>query len=56
MLPGVKTLDLKKNVDERGFFAEIVRQDWKDLLDDDSIVQANLSYSYLGTIRAWGTA
>ena len=53
MLTGVKTLDIKKNVDERGFFAEIVRQDWKDLLDDDSIVQANLSYSYPGMIRAW---
>jgi dTDP-4-dehydrorhamnose 3,5-epimerase len=53
MLPGVTTLDLKKNVDERGFFAEIMRQDWKDLLDDDSIVQANLSLSYPGMIRAW---
>ncbi len=53
MLPGVKTLDIRKNVDERGFFAEIMRQDWKDLLEDDSIVQANLSYSYPGMIRAW---
>jgi len=52
MLPGVRTLDLKKNVDERGFFAEIIRQDWKDLLDDDSIVQTNLSFSYPGMIRA----
>jgi len=53
MLPGVRILDLKKNVDERGFFAEIIRQDWKDLLDDDSIIQANLSFSYPGMIRAW---
>jgi dTDP-4-dehydrorhamnose 3,5-epimerase len=53
MLPGVRTLDLKKNVDERGFFAEIMRQDWKDLLEDDSISQANFSFSYPGMIRAW---
>ena len=53
MLPGVKTIDIKKNVDERGFFAEIQREDWKDLLSDDKIVQANLSYTYPGMIRAW---
>lgn len=53
MLSGVRIFDLKKGVDERGFFAEIMRQDWKDLLEDDSIVQANLSLSYPGMIRAW---
>jgi dTDP-4-dehydrorhamnose 3,5-epimerase len=53
MLPGFKVHDLKKNVDERGFFAEIYREDWKDLLGDDNILQANLSYSYPGMIRAW---
>ena len=53
MLPGVKIQDLKKNVDERGFFAEIMRQDWKDLLGDDTVVLANLSYSFPGIIRAW---
>src|SRR5438309_1294171 len=53
MLPGVKVLDLRKNVDERGFFAEIMRQDWKELLEDDTTVQANLSYSHPGIIRAW---
>lgn len=53
MLPGVKIQDLKKIVDERGFFGEIMRQDWKDLLGDDTIVQANLSLSYPGMIRAW---
>jgi dTDP-4-dehydrorhamnose 3,5-epimerase len=53
MLPGVRVQDLKKIVDERGFFGEIMRQDWKDLLGDDSIVQANLSLSYPGMIRAW---
>src|SRR2546422_4127635 len=53
VLPGFRIHDLKKNVDVRGFFAEIYREDWKDLLGDDKIVQANLSYSYPGMIRAW---
>jgi dTDP-4-dehydrorhamnose 3,5-epimerase len=53
MLPGVTVRDLQKNVDERGFFAEIIRQDWRDLLSDDTIVQANLSYSFPGMIRGW---
>lgn len=53
MLPGIKIQDLRKNIDERGFFAEILRQDWKDLLGEDDIVQANLSFSYPGMIRAW---
>ncbi len=53
MLNGVKVHDLKANVDERGFFAEIFRQDWKELLGEDSIVQSNFSYSYPGMIRAW---
>ncbi len=53
MLPGVRAYDVKKNVDERGFFAEILRQDWKDFLGNEGIVQTNLSYSYPGIIRAW---
>ena len=53
MLSGVRVQDLRANVDERGFFAELFRQDWKELLGEDSIVQANLSYSYPGMIRAW---
>jgi len=53
MLPGVKIYEPKKNVDERGFFVEVFRQDWKDLLGEDTIVQANLSFSYPGMIRAW---
>lgn len=53
MLNGVRVHDLKVNVDERGFFAELFRQDWKELLGDDSMPQANLSYSYPGMVRAW---
>jgi len=53
MLNGVRVYELKTNVDERGFFAELFRQDWKELLGDDSVVQTNLSYSYPGMVRAW---
>ena len=53
MLNGVRVYDLKTNVDERGFFAELFRHDWKELLGDDSIVQTNLSFSYPGMVRAW---
>ncbi len=53
MLNGVRVYDLKTNVDERGFFAELFRHDWKELLGDDNVVQTNLSYSYPGMVRAW---
>ena len=52
-LEGVRVYDLKKLPDERGFLTEVLRQDWKELLQDDRIVQANLSMSYPGVIRAW---
>ncbi len=52
-LEGVRVLDLKKLPDERGFFAEVLRQDWKDFLGDDQIVQEGLSMSHPGVIRAW---
>lgn len=53
MLEGIKIFELKKIPDERGFFAELLRQDWKDILGEQWIAQANLSYSYPGIIRAW---
>jgi dTDP-4-dehydrorhamnose 3,5-epimerase len=53
MLPGVKVRELRKIPDARGFFAELYREDWEDLLNGDRIVQANLSFSYPGIIRAW---
>ncbi|HKW05190.1 MAG TPA: dTDP-4-dehydrorhamnose 3,5-epimerase family protein [Nitrososphaerales archaeon] len=52
-LPGNRVYDIKKFPDERGFFAEILRGDWKEFLENDSIVQANLSLSYPQIIRAW---
>ena len=53
MLEGVKIYDIKKFPDERGFFSEILRQDWKEVLGDEWVTQAHLSYSYPGMIRAW---
>jgi len=53
MLDGVKAFELKRIPDERGFFCEILRQDWKEILGDEWVVQANLSYSYPGIVRAW---
>jgi len=52
-LKGVKAYELKILPDERGFFAEALRQDWKELLEDEWIAQANVSYSYPNVIRAW---
>ena len=53
MLPGVRAYDIKKLPDERGFFAEGMRADWSEFLAGDTIVQANVSMSYPGMIRAW---
>ena len=54
LLDGIKILEIKKNIDERGFFCEIFRKDWiNEILGQDEIVQANLSVSYPGMIRAW---
>jgi dTDP-4-dehydrorhamnose 3,5-epimerase len=51
-LEGVRTYDLNILPDERGFFAEALRQDWHNFIDEP-VVQANLSSSYPGTVRAW---
>lgn len=53
MLQGIKTYDVRKFPDERGFFCEILRQDWKDFLGNDWVAQANISYSYPNIVRAW---
>jgi dTDP-4-dehydrorhamnose 3,5-epimerase len=54
LLQGVKILEISKNMDERGFFCEVFRKDWiNEILGEDEIVQANLSVSYPGMIRAW---
>ncbi|MFB3896702.1 MAG: dTDP-4-dehydrorhamnose 3,5-epimerase family protein [bacterium] len=53
MLNGVKEYCLKKNNDDRGYFIEMMRADWRSLLDDDIIQQANFAMSHYGVIRAW---
>jgi dTDP-4-dehydrorhamnose 3,5-epimerase len=53
MLKGVKVKQLKSVPDERGFFAEIFRSDWKSFISTDNIVQVNLSMSHPETVRAW---
>ena len=51
-LEGVRVNELNLFPDERGFFAEALRQDWSNFVDE-WVAQANLSYSYPGMIRAW---
>ncbi len=53
MIEGIIVKDLIKHIDERGFFTEILREDWNELLREDSIIQFNLSYSYPGIVRSW---
>jgi dTDP-4-dehydrorhamnose 3,5-epimerase len=52
-LDGIQVMDIKKNPDERGFFAEAARKDWLDLFGEKWISQANVSQTYPGIIRAW---
>ena len=51
-LEGVRIRELKVLPDERGFFTEVLRQDWQDFVDEQ-IAQANLSISYPNIVRAW---
>ena len=52
-LPGVRIVDLVTFPDDRGTFTEIMRADWTEILGEDKIVQANLSFSFPGIVRAW---
>ena len=53
MLDGIRIKPIKRLPDERGFFTEVMRIDWKDLLEEDTVAQANLSFTYPNIIRAW---
>lgn len=53
MLLDITVKPLKRNSDERGSFMELVRQDWKDLLEEDDLVQVNYAMTYPNIIRAW---
>ena len=52
-LDGVKTFELKILPDERGYFAEALRTDWKQFLEGEDVKQINLSFSYPNIVRAW---
>jgi dTDP-4-dehydrorhamnose 3,5-epimerase len=51
MIEGVKTKNLQKFCDDRGFFAEIVRDDEPELLE--KFGQASWSMSFPGVIKAF---
>ena len=51
-LEGIRSYELKTSPDERGFFAEALRQDWREFIDE-WITQVNLSFSYPNVVRAW---
>ncbi len=53
MLRGIRIKQISRFLDERGFFTEVMRKDWKDLFEEDAVAQANLSLTYPGVIRAW---
>jgi dTDP-4-dehydrorhamnose 3,5-epimerase len=53
MLPGIRIHELSRFPDERGSFCELLRDDWKEFLEDDRLVQANMSSTYPGVVRAW---
>ncbi len=52
-LKGVKIQEINVLPDERGFFAEALRLDWKEFLEEGWMEQANVSYSYPNMVRAW---
>jgi dTDP-4-dehydrorhamnose 3,5-epimerase len=53
MLQGIKIRPIRRFPDERGFFSEVMRKDWKDLFGEEIVAQANFSFTYPNIIRAW---
>jgi dTDP-4-dehydrorhamnose 3,5-epimerase len=53
MLQGIIVRSLKRFPDERGSFTEVFRTDWKDLVGEEQVSQANLSVTYPSMVRAW---
>ena len=53
MLQGIRIRSIRRISDERGFFTEVMRKDWKELFGEDTVVQANFSFTYPDVIRAW---
>jgi dTDP-4-dehydrorhamnose 3,5-epimerase len=52
-LDGIRSCEITKHIDDRGFFAEILRGDWVECLGNDRVLQVALSVSEPGIIRAW---
>lgn len=52
LMEGIKVEELNLHPDERGFFCELYRKDWRSLFDEE-VVQVNLSSSFPGIVRAW---
>jgi dTDP-4-dehydrorhamnose 3,5-epimerase len=53
MLQGIRIRPIKRISDERGFFTEVMRKDWQELFAEDTVAQANFSFTYPDVIRAW---
>ena len=53
MLQGIRIKPIIRLPDERGFFCEVMSTNWKDLFEEDTVAQANLSFTYPNIIRAW---
>ncbi|MFW6126096.1 MAG: dTDP-4-dehydrorhamnose 3,5-epimerase family protein [Chloroflexota bacterium] len=51
-LPGVRLRYIRRIVDGRGFFSEVLRSDWPEVLQDQ-VAQCNVSVTYPGVVRAW---
>lgn len=50
MIEGVRLRPLARHVDERGWLAELLREDWPEFL---RFGQATVTMQYPGVIRAW---
>jgi dTDP-4-dehydrorhamnose 3,5-epimerase len=53
LIEGVRLRKLGKNSDKRGYFFEMLRDDWHEFLAGDRPVQFSLSVSKPGVVRAW---
>jgi len=51
-LEGVRTRQLDILPDARGFFSEVLRQDWTNFIGEQ-VLQVNLSRTYPNVVRAW---
>ncbi len=51
MIEGVRTRELRRNVDDRGYLMEVLRSDWSDVFT--TFAQAYVSLNYPGVIRGW---